>query len=113
VRRQSSGHPHVLVVANEDAALHPRLLSLVLSLTVKMNARRSFSLGRQKKKNNLGFPFFFLTSFLFCVFVTFRENKTKSALLFKEINANTHHLWNDDDDENDEYFTPFETKPHD
>jgi hypothetical protein len=28
----------------------------------------------------------------------------------KEINANTHHLWNDDDDENDEYFTPFETK---
>ena len=75
-----------------------------------MNARRSFSLGRQKKKNNLGFPFFFLTSFLFCVFVTFRENKTKSALLFKEINANTHHLWNDDDDENDEYFTPFETK---
>ena len=27
----------------------------------------------------------------------------------KEINANTHHLWNDDD-ENDEYFTPFETK---
>jgi hypothetical protein len=43
-------------------------------------------------------------------FVTFRENKTKSALHFKEINANTHHLWNDDDDENDEYFTPFETK---
>lgn len=27
----------------------------------------------------------------------------------KEINANKHHLWNDDD-ENDEYFTPFETK---
>ena len=73
----------------------------------------SFFLGRQKKKKNyLGFPFFFfLTSFLFCVFVTFRENKTKSALHFKEINANTHHLWNDDDDENDEYFTPFETKP--
>ena len=29
-------------------------------------------------------------------------------MYYKEINANKHHLWNDD--ENDEYFTPFETK---
>ena len=56
-------------------------------------------------------PFFFDFFFVLCFCVTFRENKTKSALHFKEINANTHHLWNDDDDENDEYFTPFETKP--
>ena len=49
------------------------------------------------------FSTFFVTFFCFL----FRE--TKSAL-YKEINANKHHLWNDDDDENDEYFTPFETK---
>ena len=48
----------------------------------------------------------------FCsVFLLFGEHKEcKKKLHFKEINANTHHLWNDDDDENDEYFTPFETK---
>ena len=71
----------------------------------------SFFLGRQKKKKNyLGFPFFFLTSFLFCVFVTFFGRTKQRVHYTKEINANTHHLWNDDDDENDEYFTPFETK---
>ena len=72
----------------------------------------SFFLGRQKKKKNyLGFPFFFfLTSFLLCVFVTFFGRTKQRVHYTKEINANTHHLWNDDDDENDEYFTPFETK---
>jgi hypothetical protein len=101
------------VVANEDAALHPRLLSLVLSPTVKMNTlvSLSFFLGRQKKKKNyLGFPFFFFDFFFVLCFCYFSGTTTKSVLYFKEINANTHHLWNDDDDENDEYFTPFETK---
>jgi hypothetical protein len=47
---------------------------------------------------------------LFCVFVTFFGRTKQRVHYTKEINANTHHLWNDDDDENDEYFTPFETK---
>ena len=52
-----------------------------------------------------------MTSFLLCVFVTFfGRTKQRVHYTLKEINANTHHLWNDDDDENDEYFTPFETK---
>ena len=65
----------------------------------------------KKKKNYLGFPFFFFDFFfVLCFLLLFGRTKQRVCTTLKEINANTHHLWNDDDDENDEYFTPFETK---
>tara|TARA_Y100000746_G_C15401241_1_gene406453 strand:+ start:923 stop:1150 length:228 start_codon:yes stop_codon:yes gene_type:complete len=56
--------------------------------------------NKKRENSNLGFKFFEKN---FCYF------SGAQSVYDKEINANTHHLWNDDD-ENDEYFTPFETK---
>ena len=112
MRRQSSGHPHVLVVADEDAALHPRLLR-ARSLFNCKNERSSLLLSWKAKKKKELFRvsiFFFDFFFVLCFLLLFGRTKQRVCTTLKEINANTHHLWNDDDDENDEYFTPFETK---
>ena len=67
----------------------------------------TFSLEKektQKKVNiNLGFKMFLEKPRA----IFFSRENTGEAVE-EEINANKHHLWNDD--ENDEYFTPFETK---
>ena len=77
-----------------------------------MNTLVSLSFLEGKDKKELFRVFIFSFDFFLCsVFLLlFGRTKQRVHYDFKEINANTHHLWNDDDDENDEYFTPFETK---
>ena len=64
--------------------------------------------GKDKKKKL--FRVYKFSTFSFVTFLSHFFGRTHRERTHIEINANTHHLWNDDDENKDEYFTPSERK---